>query len=136
MSIAVMVHCFRNEMDFYIYVAVELVMKTVYNEVCSITPQYFTFGLNLGLQYHKLKEIESNFGDAARRLQEVIAQWLATTTHSEWAIIADSLIEMKEEVLAQSIISKYCPLTGMYIITPIDPLGLIDDHVTYNQSCT
>ena len=90
-------------------------MKTVYNEVNSITPHYFTFGLNLGLKHHKLKEIEKNFCEAARCLQEVIAQWLASTTDPKWSSIAGSLKEMKEDVLAQNVIAKYYPLTGMYL---------------------
>ena len=87
----------------------------MYNEVNSITPHYFTFGLNLGLKHHKLKEIEKNFCEAARCLQEVIAQWLASTTDPKWSSIAGSLKEMKEDVLAQNVIAKYYPLTGIYL---------------------
>ena len=84
----------------------------MYNELYEIAAEYFTFGLKLGVQYRKLKAIESNFTEVDRRFQEVIAEWLSNSTDSKWQAIAESLKEMKKDTLAQKIYSKYCSIAG------------------------
>ena len=83
-------------------------VKTLYNEVSDIAPDYFTFGLNLGLPYHKLKEIERNHSEVARKLQEVIAVWLESNAEPKWQTVVASLREMERDALAQKISNKYC----------------------------
>lgn len=83
-------------------------VKTLYNEVSDIATDYFTFGLNLGLPYQKLKEIERNHSEVARKLQEVIAVWLESNAEPKWQTVVASLREMERDALAQKISNKYC----------------------------
>lgn len=85
-------------------------MKTLYNEVRDIAPDYFTFGLNLELPYQKLKEIEGNHSEVARKLQEVIAVWLESDAGPNWQTVVAALKEMERDALAQRISNKYCKI--------------------------
>ena len=83
-------------------------IATLCNELTSIS-DWFTLGLNLGVPYHLLKEVRSNYsveGLGALK-QETLVQWLRCTPSASWRDVVGALQQMGENSVAERIQLKY-----------------------------
>ena len=84
-------------------------IATLCNELTSIS-DWFTLGLNLGVQYHQLQEIRSNYfqveGVGACR-RESLVLWLQRTPNALWRDVVGALRRMGEKTVAERIELQY-----------------------------
>ena len=84
-------------------------IKTLCNELTSIS-DWFTLGLNLGVQDHQLQEIRSNYlqveGVGGCRQQSLIL-WLKHTPKASWRDVVGTLRRIGENTEAERIELQY-----------------------------
>ena len=84
-------------------------IPTLCNELTSVS-EWFTLGLNLGVQHHQLQEIRSNYlqveGVGGCRRQSLIL-WLQSTPKASWRDVVGALRQMKEDTEAERIELQY-----------------------------
>ena len=83
-------------------------IATLSNELTSIS-EWVTLGVNLGVPYHLLKEIRTNYaieGLGACRL-EMLALWLQRAPNASWRGVARALQQMGENTAAKRVEQKY-----------------------------
>ena len=83
-------------------------IATLCNELKNIS-DWFTLGLSLGVPYHLLKEVRSNYAveglGACRR--ETLVLWLQRTPNASWRDLAGALRQMGVNAVAKRIEQKY-----------------------------
>ena len=72
-----------------------LELRSVTNELVSVTAKWHCIGVQLGVDPAKLEEIENNYQTADRRFSEVIKFWLRGNTSA--AVSWESLVEVLEQ---------------------------------------
>jgi len=72
---------------------------------------WYTLGIKLEVEYHKLREIEERYHDLQRRKCEVLTSWLCKGHNCTWKRVVEVLIQMGEMVVADAIKLKYLTLT-------------------------
>ena len=82
-------------MNIYIIIIIWLSvldLRTVTNELGSVMTKWYPIGVQLGVDEHKLEEIETNYQKTDRRFSEVIKFWLRGNTRvaKSW----ESLVEV------------------------------------------
>ena len=82
-------------MNIYIIIIIWLSvldLRTVTNELGSVITKWYPIGVQLGVDEHKLEEIETNYQKTDRRFSEVIKFWLRGNTRvaKSW----ESLVEV------------------------------------------
>lgn len=83
-------------------------IATLCNELTGIF-DWFTLGLNLGVQYHQLQEIRRSYsveGYGALR-RETLVLWLRRTPNVSWRDVVRALRKMEEGSVAGRIEQKY-----------------------------
>ena len=62
------------------------------NELHEVFPKWFTLGLNLGVSYPRLQEIETNYSkDQSRCVIEILAEWLKENSTASRSDLARAL---------------------------------------------
>ena len=83
-------------------------IATLCNELTSIS-DWFILGLNLGVPYHLLKEVRSNYSveglGACKR--KTLVLWLRHTPSASWGDVVGALQQMGENSVAERIQLKY-----------------------------
>ena len=82
-------------------------LQVLSNELESVE-NWHLFGVKLGLQGYKLREIERNYGDNNRRKIEMLDLWLRNAKNPSWETVAEALRMMHECMVADGIQRKYC----------------------------
>ena len=72
---------------------------------------WHTLGVRLGVEDHKLREIEEQYHDPQRRKHEVLSRWLRKGHNCTWRSVVEVLMLMGEMVVADTIKLKYLTLT-------------------------
>lgn len=72
---------------------------------------WHTLGIKLGVEDHKLKEIEEQYPDPQRRKHEVLSKWLCKGHNCTWMRVVEVLMQMGEVVVADAIKLKYLTIT-------------------------
>ena len=76
------------------------------SELASVI-DWFSLGLNLGLQKHELTKIERDYQGNDRRRVEMLDLWLHRTPNATWEDVVRALQQMGENVVAENIREKY-----------------------------
>ena len=76
------------------------------SELASVI-DWFSLGLNLGLQKHELTKIEHDYQGNDRRRVEMLDLWLHRTPNATWEDVVRALQQMGENVVAENIREKY-----------------------------
>ena len=87
-----------------------LTLKDLSNELEPVA-DWHTLGIKLGVEGHKLMEIEQQYHDPQRRKHEVLLRWLRKGHNCTWRRMVEVLIQMGEMVVADTIRLKYLALT-------------------------
>ena len=69
-------------------------------------------GVKLGVEDHKLREIEEQYHDPQCRKHEVLSRWLRKGRNCTWRRVVEVLMLMGEMVVADMIKLKYLTLTA------------------------
>ena len=86
----------------------------------EITPEWYLLGLELGLNEHALKIIESdNPGNLSTCKRKMFSKWLSSNKDASYTRLIDALVKIDKEVVAENVsqqFCKFCFLLGyMYI---------------------
>ena len=96
---------------------VKLDIAALCNELSSIS-DWFTLGLNLGVQYHQLDQIRRNYSvegcSGCRR--EAIVLWLRHIPTASWRDVVHALEKMEENTVAEVIRAKYIVASKLHSI--------------------
>ena len=87
-----------------------LTLKDLSSELEAVA-DWHTLGIRLGVEDHKLREIEEQYHDPQRRKHEVLSRWLRKGHNCTWRRMVEVLIQMGEMVVADTIKLKYLTLT-------------------------
>ena len=87
-----------------------LTLKDLSSELEPVV-DWYTLGIKLGVEDHKLKEIEEQYHDPQRRKHEVLSRWLRKGRNCTWRRVVEVLMQMGEMVVADTIKLKYLTLT-------------------------
>ena len=87
-----------------------LTLKDLSNELEPVV-DWYTLGIKLGVEYHKLKEIEQKYHDPQHRKCEVLSRWLRKGHNCTWRRMVEVLMQMGEMMVADTIKLKYLTLT-------------------------
>ena len=68
---------------------------------------WFSLGINLGLQKHELTKIERDYQGNDRRRVEMLYLWLQRTPNATWEDVVRALQQMGENAVAENIREKY-----------------------------
>ena len=87
-----------------------LTLKDLSNEREPVA-DWHTLGIKLGVEGHKLSEIEQQYHYSQRRKYEVLSRWLRKGHNCTWRRVVEVLMQMGEMVVADTIKLKYLTLT-------------------------
>ena len=85
---------------------IALNLQRLASELASVI-DWFSLGLNLGLQKHELTKIERDYQGNDRRRVEMLDLWLQRTPNATWEDVVRALQQMGENVVAENIREKY-----------------------------
>ena len=85
---------------------IALNLQRLSSELASVI-DWFSLGLNLGLQKHELTKIERDYQGNDRRRVEMLDLWLQRTPNATWEDVVRTLQQMGENVVAENIREKY-----------------------------
>ena len=83
-----------------------LKLHNLSSELASVI-DWFSLGLNLGLQKHELTKIERDYQGNDRRRVEMLDLWLHRTPNVTWEDVVTALQQMGENTVAEIIREKY-----------------------------
>ena len=86
------------------YFSVSLDLKTICDELTSVTSKSCQIGVHLGVPVDKLKLFEKDTDP----LSSVITYWLCEGVAISWMSLVDALESVDEKGLAEIIRKKYC----------------------------
>ena len=81
-------------------------LQNLSSELASVI-DWFSLGLNLGLQKHELTKIERDYQGNDRRRVEMLDLWLHRTPNATWEDVVRALQQMGENTVAEIIREKY-----------------------------
>ena len=87
-----------------------MTLEDLSNELESVA-DWHTLGVKLGVEGHKLREIEEQYRDPQRCKHEVLLRWLRKGHNCTWRRVVEVLMQMGEMVVADTIRLKYLTLT-------------------------
>ena len=68
-------------------------------------------GVRLGVEDHKLREIEEQYRNPQRCKHEILLKWLRKGHNCSWRRVVEVLMQMGEMVVADTIRLKYLVVT-------------------------
>ena len=81
-------------------------LKNLSSELATVI-DWFSLGINLGLQKHELTKIERDYQGNDRRRVEMLYLWLQRTPNGTWEDVVDALQQMGANTVAENIREKY-----------------------------
>ena len=81
-------------------------LKNLSSELATVI-DWFSLGLNLGLQKHELTKIERDYQRNDRRRTEMLDLWLQRTPNTTWEDVVRALQQMGENRVAEKIREKH-----------------------------
>jgi len=85
---------------------IALNLQKLSSELAAVT-DWFSLGLNFGLQKHELTKIERDYQGNDRRRVEMLDLWLHRTPNATWEDVVRALQQMGENTVAEIIREKY-----------------------------
>ena len=84
-----------------------LKLEDLSSELETVNTNWYKLGVYLGLDTHKLMQIERDHQGSERQMLQMLHIWLQCTPNAVWRDVVSALQKMGENRVAESICQKY-----------------------------